>query len=440
MSLCNASFIRLFDPAGIPPDRLFHRFDGAESGYSVATFAMSRYEQLDLEMWHVERGLKDAGDRAGAQQMHEYRSALFDITGKYLADHAPQDHRTADNPLGFTTSYEKIQYEHSPLRYPTFKKFLSKHGDDDMWIWHGDSIGSRFVGIHGTNTPLTKAARGVAKQRGERGGTNDFIAELHRVEGSSDATGYQSFTSDLGLLAEKNGFADRRTDVKMDLSAMKPWQRSLVERVVPVGKTVQARSDAEVVLALLGRSPRSVPEGHLDITGLAPDNVNDRDVRGQIAKISPDHSGEVQQRIQKALEGGGSPQRRAAATLLGIGADDRALVDLHDLMTPEQIGELRPAIDKVRSLITLERNPAKPTELAIHLHTRAYGVRVSKADALPGIEAIGAEGFEFEQEVHVLDHVWPNRIEVSLLRGDLAKPLKGAAPAGSTGPAGPAGP
>jgi hypothetical protein len=167
-----------------------------------ATSVMSKYSQLDLELWYLERGLKGTKQKALAKQIHGYREQLFDMARQQMLGQLDPTRVSPENPEGFEVRFEKLMYDSSPLRHESLAKAIKADGDDKMVLWRGDYSFSRFIGMAPNNDPRQPSAVKIARQRAGLGQIANLYDDLNKLESSGVGKQYISTTSDLSLLAK----------------------------------------------------------------------------------------------------------------------------------------------------------------------------------------------------------------------------------------------
>jgi hypothetical protein len=173
---------------------LDHVFSLREPSGTVASTTMSRYTQVDLELWLLEDGLRSAGHPDLAERVHPLREWLFDSARARL------DHR------GFTQPYERAMYDASPLRHRTLAEAQRIEGDDQLTVWRGDYAFAGAIGMAPDNDPRKPGAREASRKLAKQGKVRDLYAELMELEHDAAGTPYLCLTSDLALLV--GNFAD----------------------------------------------------------------------------------------------------------------------------------------------------------------------------------------------------------------------------------------
>lgn len=210
-----ALLVELSDVDKIDPAQIFtvKRANGTDQ-----SSAMSKYSQLDLELWYLQRGLKDSDQPKLAKQVRAQRSKLFDLAKARLQTAGKDENKTETNPLGFTKKYEKLMYDQSPLRFASLKEAVKAEGDDSMIVWRGDYGFAKLIGMAPNNDVRQPDARAVAKARADQGQITNIYDDLTKLEGSAIGRQYICTTSDLALLSQS--FASKTKSQKINLSTL----------------------------------------------------------------------------------------------------------------------------------------------------------------------------------------------------------------------------
>lgn len=406
----NEAFIGLFDLKKADPTQLFDPSGGGMT--ATRPFVISRHSQLDLELWHVQRALTRGGDLDGAKQLFKHREALFQLAkerlGKFKIEGA-----TAENPQGFSKEYERLAYEQSPLSFDTLGAAIQARGDDTVRVWRGDIILASAIGMHPDYSPFNPDAFQLAAQRQAKNGTASIVKELADVAGSSLGTGYLCYTTDLSLLNQPGGFAEKFNPLSINLEALPKAIRERLIKVVPEGSTQGINTVRDVVGIAAGRPP--TPQGRLDVSGVSPE-MFEHLARTQ---LTPDTAKVVLDRYVKARTGG---EGSAASRLMKALTDEPVLIDVSDL--PELTSsyhQFTTNLANARDALQLTRNGSS---LQLLTARRAFLIEMQKSDALPGIGTLGGRAFEAEQEVTGLGKVAPWHLLKAYLRLELDKSLK----------------
>jgi hypothetical protein len=178
---------------------------------------LSKYTQIDLELWHLESSLRSSQPDL-SQAVHAERSHLFDIAQKRLAllHREPGVHR----------EYERLMLEVSPLRHHSLAQAIAKDGDETLHVWRGDYSFARLLGMAPNNDPRQSDALQIASQRAKQGGVGSLISELAELESSGVGSAFISTTSDLSLLTDR--FADKEKTTEVDFGVMAPLAGALL--------------------------------------------------------------------------------------------------------------------------------------------------------------------------------------------------------------------
>lgn len=416
----NERLVALYDfERTAAPELLFRH---SEWPAPSVTFAISRYLQLDLEMWHVQRALERAGDGGQARQLFAHRATLFSMAKRHLAGMVGAP--TAENPSGARFPIDRTAIERSPLAFETLEGAIAAHGDDRVMLWRGDIVLSRLIGMAPDYNPLNPDALQLAARRGARAGTTSIIADLDAVASDSLGTGYLCYTSDLAVLAQEGGFADRFSRATVSLRSLpRPLSAALRAMLLrgadadpaapPPVHTIDSLRAA--VGFALGRT--NTPPGKLDVSGLS------REAFATVARSSlPADLAELAlARFDEA--------HASARTPVGLALRFRALLTDPPVLIDTPWGSEGASAALAR---TFTQNVQRARDafrlrlgehdtLVIETNRRAFLVELDKADALPGPGTLGGRRFEAEQEVTGLGKVAPWRILETLSRGDLER-------------------
>ncbi|MEW5854649.1 MAG: Fic family protein [Myxococcota bacterium] len=204
--------VKLADVSKMDKTTLF-TVSGAKG--SDATSAMSKYQQVDLEFWYLEQGLRDTGRKDLAAKVHEQRGKLFDLAKEQLKAKADPTRVSTENPYGFKVRYEQMMYETSPLRFKSLDDAIKNDGDGKITVWRGDYSFAKLIGMAPNNDVRQKDAKAVAKERSENGTVGLLYDELMKLEGSAVGRQYICTTSDLSLLSKS--FADSKKSQVVNL-------------------------------------------------------------------------------------------------------------------------------------------------------------------------------------------------------------------------------
>jgi hypothetical protein len=246
----------LTDLSKADPAKMFS-IEGAHGTGTAVSATLSKYNQLDLELWYVERGLRDQKQLEQAEQVHAHRAALFARAKAELATHSDASRVSAENPQGFHFKYEKMMFDESPLRFASLDDAIGTLGDSNMVVWRGDYAFARAIGMAPNNDVRQPDAKAVAKGRAKQNQITNLVDDLTKLEGTAVGRQYICTTSDLSLLASY--FANTSNSQKVSLQGLPPWLRRRVldwlsngedvtpEKLQELRKTETARGDAVVV-------------------------------------------------------------------------------------------------------------------------------------------------------------------------------------------------
>jgi hypothetical protein len=160
---------------------------------------LSKYSQLDLEYWTVERALKKSNQTQAAAAVHKQREELFKRGQSALKDANHRGLPSAENPQGFQFKYEEIMYQASPLRYPTLAKAIAGQSDSHVTVWRGDHNVSKLLGMAPYNSPQHTPARKHGEAQLKRHVVPHILQDLKKLESTGAGAHYTSHTSDLSL-------------------------------------------------------------------------------------------------------------------------------------------------------------------------------------------------------------------------------------------------
>lgn len=409
----NKEFVALFDVTKSESKKLFATEGSYGKSGTDSSFCMSRYSQIDLEMWHAQKALERAGDKDGVKQMLQHRSRLFEKAKHFLGTETGEKAvKGEDNPLGFTKGYEQAMYDKSPLRHASFEAYRKKENDDTMTLWQGAMGFVDKIGMHPDNNPRTADAMDIGDRRQKQGGTHNLIATFEKLEGSAKGAPAMCTTSDLALLAKDGGFADKSSSGTLKFDNMPKPVADLIKRRLKEGETLRLDSFDDLLHTALGTMPKT-PKDHVNIKGFTAEKLED--VLGTI--YNQEKRAKVKERFDQALESGG--QRGFKGFMRSLFDERPNFVKLDDILDKGEIKSLRARIGKDRDLMVITRSETSPDkEISITIHRRAYEMEVDKENCMPGIQAL-AGTFVNEQEVHVLERVWFNRVDDSMTQTEL---------------------
>jgi len=180
--------------------------------------AISKHSQHDLELWYLEKGLRDTGQPELADQVRGERGKLFTLAREKIGSLKDEARVSAENPEGFKFKYEQMMYQSSPLRFATLDAAIKQDGDKSVTVWRGDYSFAKLIGMAPNNDVRQKDAKKVASDRFETGAVALLYDDLMKLEGSAMGRQYICTTSDLGLLTRS--FADSKKSQSVNLSAL----------------------------------------------------------------------------------------------------------------------------------------------------------------------------------------------------------------------------
>jgi hypothetical protein len=207
----------LSDVSMLDPKKIFTIDDYGKNGTATSE-TLSKHQQMDLELWYIEKGIKDAGYKDLLPQVHANRQKLFEMARAELLLHTDPTRVSAENPMGFKFKYEKMMYDTSPLRYPSLDAAIKGMGDGKITVWRGDYSFSK-AGMAPNNDLRQPDARGVAKGRAEHEQITNLMDDLMLLEGNAVGRQYICTTSDLALLA-KSQFANMTNNQNVNLGSV----------------------------------------------------------------------------------------------------------------------------------------------------------------------------------------------------------------------------
>jgi hypothetical protein len=389
-------FTRLFDLAGVPDEKLFGSppaalFEGPPTDADRVSWIVSKYKQLDLEMWHMMKGLEHGGDHLGVEEMMRHRQHLFERAKGELEGLEPEQ------------PYQQMALDRSPLRHSSLREAIQKDGDDTLTVWRGALPLSR-LGMYNDNNPLNADARALAELRQGAHSVGHLERDLIHVEGNTLGTGYLSTSSDLGLYRYRGSFGDVVSAAQIELSKLPASVRSAIETHLPEGR-IEIDRLRDLLGIAVGREP--IPKGSLDISGISLERFSEV-IHSHFPK-NPEKAQTFVDAFQARLDEAAirSWPERLQAWLLDGPISFRPPHRLPDEVTHDlEAGHL---------FATLNR---KGDMLEVELQRRLYEVELPKKDALPGLHTI--EGmFLPEQEVTDVSRIYPWQIRRVYTRADL---------------------
>jgi hypothetical protein len=178
--------------------------------------AMSKYAQVDLEYWYLERGLRATGQGDLADEVRTQRALLFDAAREKLLAGKLADRVSDANPMGFKHVYEQRMFEASPLRFSSLAEAVGEQGDDRITVWRGDYSFARLIGMAPNNDVRQDDAKTVARTRMKKGAVTNLYDDLQKLEGSAIGRQYICMTSDLSLLTRMFAGSQKSQPVRLD--------------------------------------------------------------------------------------------------------------------------------------------------------------------------------------------------------------------------------
>ncbi|MEZ4366177.1 MAG: Fic family protein [Kofleriaceae bacterium] len=202
---------------------IFQIGGGVGNGTQVSA-AISKHAQMDLEYWHLERGLRQGKLTAQADQVRAQRAMLFALArGAVMAGKDPT-RVSADNPMGFRFKLEKMMYDTCPLRFESLDAAISADGDRQVTVWRGDYGFARLIGMAPNNDVRQPDAKQVARKRQAMNQLTNLYDDLCKLEGSAIGRQYICTTSDLALLSST--FANSNKSQTVNLSSLPKMVRN----------------------------------------------------------------------------------------------------------------------------------------------------------------------------------------------------------------------
>lgn len=212
------------------------------SGTRISS-TISKHAQVDLELWYVERGLRDTGMGELADKVRGERAKLFDLAKARLKELGSEARVSPENPNGFKFRYEQLMYESSPLKHASFEEALDKDGDDKITVWRGDYSFARLIGMAPNNDVRQPDAKAIAEDRAEKGQVTNLYDDLMKLEGSAVGRQYICTTSDLALLTKS--FADSKKSRTVNLGVLPDVISDAILGWIDPDKGAEGMSEAE---------------------------------------------------------------------------------------------------------------------------------------------------------------------------------------------------
>ncbi len=396
--------ISLLNPKNISTKNLFP----VREGSSPLTSVMSRYQQADLELWYVKEAFQAKGDARSVAKIEKHLDALFARSRTELRSRIKKGSKKGDddNPLGAKHEYERIQYGYSPLRYGKRSEYIKKHGDSEAYIFRGENF-AKWTGVHIDGRPFRPGLKDAAAMRAKKQGSLNLFDALKAVEGDTIGTGVQSYTTDLGLLARKGGFADKHKQIKLDLGAMPTMGKALLNLRVKDGESIEVSKGTGLLAALFSRQT-TTRKGHFSIK-----DITATELKQVIERHAPSDKVEALTKAAEQVHG------KKGLSIGRIFRGRPSEVNAEGILDATQLQSLNRALGEARNLITARRDG---DTLHVTAHRRANVFKVKKQHMLPGIDSLGGT-FVTEQEVHVMSTVLPNRLLGTFTQKQLATEL-----------------
>ncbi|HEU0035247.1 MAG TPA: Fic family protein [Kofleriaceae bacterium] len=236
---------QMTDVGSLNPSQIFAIGGGTGRG-TVGSATISKYAQIDLELWYVERGLREGGHDELVQQVHQHRAKLFEMAKTHLATGKDATRVSADNPMGFHYRYEQMMYDTSPLRFGSFDEALAELGDKRITVWRGDYSFARIIGMAPNNDIRQPDAKKVASDREDKAQLTNLFDDLVKLEGSAVGRQYICTTSDLALL--KSAFANSQKSQTVSINMLPQMLKEMIlswmDPEFPEGTTEAEKQEA----------------------------------------------------------------------------------------------------------------------------------------------------------------------------------------------------
>jgi len=187
------------------------------NGTAVSSTA-SKYSQIDLEFWYLEKGLREQGYEPLVEEVRAHRAKLFDMAKAAIEKSKDATRVSPENPNGFRFKYEKMMFDSSPLRFGSFDEAIKAEGDKQVTVWRGDYSFARVIGMAPNNDIRQPDAKAIAKGREKHRQLTNVYDDLSKLEGSAVGSQYICTTSDLALLVRS--FANSQNGQTVNLSML----------------------------------------------------------------------------------------------------------------------------------------------------------------------------------------------------------------------------
>jgi len=172
---------------------------------------LSKYSQLDLDHWQIEKAMKDAGNTSGAERVRVHRDRLFESAKAAFTTLLSHND---SNALEF--QYEARMYAASPLRFDSLQSAITADGDELTTIWRGDYAFVKALGMAPNNDPRQPAAKTNTRAGFEKNVLPHLLQDLKALERSGVGSHYLSHTTDLSLLTGKFATKVKSATVHLD--------------------------------------------------------------------------------------------------------------------------------------------------------------------------------------------------------------------------------
>src|SRR5205085_3510582 len=95
-----AMLTKLADMSALDPKKAFS-IGGGDGRGTRSSAVMSKYTQMDLELWYLEKGLRDSKQPEMVEQVRAQRAHLFEMARAELLAAKDATRVSAENPEGF---------------------------------------------------------------------------------------------------------------------------------------------------------------------------------------------------------------------------------------------------------------------------------------------------------------------------------------------------
>lgn len=403
----NEALLALYElDTTLTPERAFDPSDPNERRPS-AIFTSARYQQLDLELWHVEEALRRNGDASGAARMRKQRESLF----ARAKEHFDRQRRSRDGAPSVTAGHlgEQLALTGSPLLSRTLREAESAVGGDTIRAYRSMTAAEVLLGAD----PDQHAGRADALTTWSRiaaAGAGPVIPhELRRVEDPrEEGTGFVPLTSDASRAASLPLRSGR--PVTVEVRALPGRLAPLVARALDRASPI--RGEQPLSVAWLQRlvdpsRPEAPPSGSVDVMTLTPSAFERaartalgasaaallvaefRRLRGRIERS-------VSERLATAIESG---PRYLDVRAHFEGGEGRALERERAFLE-----DLRRSADELRGAVLADgRVRIDPEPLVAE-------VALPRASTFPGLGSLGGKAGEVDQLLASAKRVAPQQV------------------------------